>query len=200
MAHNQQPFFRFQPYAYTNGIFDTNQEKEPCSVCKQVSEFMYHGPFYSVQEVKGICPVCIHNGEASSVFQGVFQGGVEYAGGSLSVTYDDGLNKFVYYLNTEEVPEIQNPMIDELLFRTPGYVSWQEPYWLTEQHVPLAFVQYLNEDDIREYGSLLNQAMYEVRERYGIQDNLSFVSEDAGIYLFESISEKHSYRLHIDFT
>ncbi|WP_413775752.1 CbrC family protein [Paenibacillus sp. LS1] len=81
---------------------------------------------------------------------GIFQGGVEYIGSALSVSYDDTTNKFLYFHGYDEISSLEEPAIEELLFRTPGYVSWQESYWLTEDNYPLAFVKYLTLEEIKK--------------------------------------------------
>ncbi|OMD48345.1 hypothetical protein BSK56_11215 [Paenibacillus borealis] len=76
-----------------------------------------------------MCSWCIYNGTAATWYKGVFQAAVEYNGGLLSVTYDDQNKDFVYFLNYDEIPKVIDKELDELLFRTPGYVSWQESQW-----------------------------------------------------------------------
>ncbi|WP_408892431.1 CbrC family protein [Paenibacillus taichungensis] len=198
MNIEQTPFFRFQPYAYTNGIFEVNHEKKHCSVCKNISDYMYYGPFYSIEDLNGICPACIHNGQASKEFNGVFQGGVEYRGSSLSVSYDDTTNKFLYFHGYDEISSLEEPAIEELLFRTPGYVSWQEPYWLTENNLPLAFVKYLTIEEIKDDSLLFREALDEISNNYGL--NTDSISDDVGLYLFESLSREGKYRMHLDNT
>ncbi|WP_145046556.1 CbrC family protein [Paenibacillus xylanexedens] len=198
MTLEQTPFFRFQPHAYTNGIFEVNHEKKNCSVCKNTSDYMYYGPFYSIEDLNGICPVCIHNGKASENFNGFFQGGIEYRGSSLSVSYDESTNKFLYFLGYDEFSLLEEPAIEELLFRTPGYVSWQESYWLTENNFPLAFVKYLSIEEIEDKLLSLSEALNELNENYGF--NRDSTSEDVGLYLFESLSKKGKYRIHLDNT
>lgn len=57
------PTFKYNPDPVSLNVI----KKEPttCPVCEKEREYVYHGPFYSVEDVKGICPWCIKDGSAA---------------------------------------------------------------------------------------------------------------------------------------
>ncbi|WP_068504812.1 CbrC family protein [Paenibacillus kribbensis] len=196
MSKDKVPFFRLQPNAYDNGIFERVSMKI-CPICKQETEYIYAGPFYSIEDVHEMCPWCIHNGTAATKYKGVFQAAVEYNGGLLSITYDDQNEDFMYFLDYEEIPKINDKELDELLFRTPGYVSWQESQWLSKDNELYAFIEYLDSQKLGDMREQLGDAIVQAEAKYGI--SLDGSAEDAGIYLFKSLRDD-KYKLHVDFT
>lgn len=99
------PTFKYNPDPVSLNVI----KKEPttCPVCEKERDYVYHGPFYTVEDVEGICPWCIKDGSAAKKYDGTFQ--------------DDA--------SCDDVD--QEEYIDELIFRTPGYRGWQQEYWLS---------------------------------------------------------------------
>jgi uncharacterized protein CbrC (UPF0167 family) len=99
------PAFRYSPDALSLGII--KKESTHCPVCDQHRDYVYEGPFYSEEEVEGICPWCIKDGSAAEKFTGEFQDAA----------------------SCEEVDKEE--YIIELTTRTPGYSGWQQEQWLS---------------------------------------------------------------------
>jgi uncharacterized protein CbrC (UPF0167 family) len=78
---------------------------KPCPSCGQQRELAYIGPFYSTEEVHGLCPMCVADGSAAEKWDMTF---VDPSGPEP--------------LDDEE-------KLDELLRRTPGYFSAQGDPW-----------------------------------------------------------------------
>lgn len=76
-----------------------------CSCCGRQTDIWYAGPFYTALSYEAICPWCIANGSAASMLQGTFHDPACCA-------------------------QLEEPKLDELLHRTPGYEAWQTAAWL----------------------------------------------------------------------
>jgi uncharacterized protein CbrC (UPF0167 family) len=96
--------FKYNPDPFKIGVF--KNDKSICPSCGKDTDIVYCGPFYSIEDVEGICPNCIKDGSAAKKYQGEFQD---------SATCED-VEKTEY--------------LDELVHRTPGYHGWQQEAWL----------------------------------------------------------------------
>ncbi|MFX0112894.1 CbrC family protein, partial [Bacillus pumilus] len=65
------PTFKYNPDPVSLNV--SKKEPTTCPVCEREREYMYHGPFYSVENVKGICPWCIKDGLAAKKYDCTFQ-------------------------------------------------------------------------------------------------------------------------------
>ncbi|MGY2643364.1 CbrC family protein [Bacillus inaquosorum] len=116
------PTFKYNPNPFALNVI--SKEKTTCPVCKQEREYVYEGPFYSIDDVEGICPWCISDRSAAKLYDGEFQ--------------DPG-----------RCDEVENEtFIDELIHRTPGYFGWQQEYWLSHCGDFCAIVQYVGWKEI----------------------------------------------------
>lgn len=146
-----------------------------CPVCGKKTEYVYKGPFYSVEEVEDICPWCIADGSAAEKFDGMFQ--------------DDA--------SCEEVDN--GDYTDELIHRTPGYCGWQQEEWLSHCGDYCTFVGYVGWKELVDLGivSDLNDDF----ERYELLDDLSKKQLEKGGslqgYLFRCVV-CGKYRLAVD--
>jgi uncharacterized protein len=105
------PRFKYHPKAYELDLFV--QSDISCECCGQIRGLIYDH-MYAVKDVEAICPWCIADGSAASMFDGSFVQDIEPPDGNFSKPLT-----------------IDATVIDELEHRTPGYVSWQGEYWLT---------------------------------------------------------------------
>lgn len=125
------PKFKYNPNAVSLGVI--KKENTLCPVCKAEREYKYDGPFYSLENIEGICPWCISDGSAAKMFDGEFQDAA----------------------NCDAVEK--NEYTDELIHKTPGYVSWQQEYWLSHCGDYCAIVQYVGWNEIKH----LQEELYE---------------------------------------
>jgi uncharacterized protein CbrC (UPF0167 family) len=65
------PFFKYNADPIKLGVI--KQELTICPSCGKKRDYVYNGPFYSVEEVEGICPWCVADGSAATKFNGEFQ-------------------------------------------------------------------------------------------------------------------------------
>lgn len=121
------PTFKYHPDPLGTGAF-IKGEPQICECCGKETEIWYEGPFYSEEEIECLCPECIASGKAAEKFDGMFQ--------------DD------FSLEKKLEPE----KIDELIHRTPGYMGWQQEFWLAHCDDYCAFVGYVGWKEIVDMG------------------------------------------------
>ena len=118
------PVFKYHPDPIATGAIKA--EEALCPVCGVRRSYKYIGPFYSVQEVEGICPWCIQNGEAAAKLDGQFQ-------------------------DVSSCEPVGDPnYLVELTTRTPGYCGWQQEVWLSHCRDFCAFIGYVGWKEIAE--------------------------------------------------
>lgn len=115
------PHFKYYPDPLATGTI--RQRQTLCPVCEQVREYIYVGPFWAKDDVLGICPWCIKDGSAATKYQGAFQ-------------------------NPEDCEEAAPEFWNELLFRTPGYLGWEQPRWPVHHNDFCAFLGYMKWKEI----------------------------------------------------
>ncbi|HBJ2613911.1 TPA: CbrC family protein [Clostridium botulinum] len=99
------PKFKYCPDTINTNIL-TIGGTEICDCCGETVDVYYEGSFYSVEDVECLCPECIDNGTAAKKFDGQFQQDI---------------------FNDEKV--VNEEYRDEILHRTPSYISWQGSNW-----------------------------------------------------------------------
>lgn len=120
------------------------KKKTVCPVCEQSSEYQYQGPFYSREDVSGICPWCIKDGSAAKKFDGSFVDG-----------------HFV-------AKKVSKEDLDELVHRTPSYTAWQSGEWQVHCGRPGNFLGYVGWKDIENKQDELAGDIHKQAEGYGL--------------------------------
>lgn len=101
------PCFRYHPDPLATGAVVASDKA--CICCNQARGYIYVGPVYSTTDLdESLCPWCIADGSAAT---------------KLDASFADS-----YSLHQAGVPD---EVIEEVSLRTPGYVSWQQEYWLS---------------------------------------------------------------------
>lgn len=126
------PKFKYCPDTINTNIL-TVGGSEVCDCCGETVDVYYEGSFYSIEDVDCLCPACIVNGTAAKKFDGQFQ-----------------QNTF----NDENV--VNEKYIDEILHRTPSYISWQGSNWPAH---------------CDDYCEFLGDAGWDKLEELGVQDS-----------------------------
>ncbi|MDB0511553.1 CbrC family protein [Ralstonia solanacearum] len=104
----QFPHFRYHPVPLATGAVVASEKV--CACCNQARGCIYVGPVYSVNDLHhALCPWCIADGSAAST--------------TLGASFSDS-----YLLVQAGMP---TEVIEEVNFRTPGYISWQQESWLS---------------------------------------------------------------------
>ncbi|MUT64783.1 hypothetical protein GOM71_02390 [Paenibacillus sp. NEAU-GSW1] len=159
------PAFKYNPNALLLGVI--KNEKTNCPVCKQERDYVYYGPFFSTEDVEGLCPWCISDGAASRMFDGEFQ-------------------------DPASCDEVENEQsLDELIHRTPGYVGWQQEYWLSHCGDFCAVIQYVGWDEIKHLEDELADDIASICSGYDLTVNefKKILRNEGGLqgYLFKCI-------------
>ncbi|WP_405527274.1 CbrC family protein [Streptomyces canus] len=98
------PQFPYHPNPVATGSVTISDA--PCACCGQERGWVYTGPVHAAGAPdSGICPYCIAFGKAAERYDATFADGIE-----------------------GDVPE---DVVTAILRRTPGFLAWQSPTWLT---------------------------------------------------------------------
>jgi uncharacterized protein CbrC (UPF0167 family) len=161
---DELPFFKYHLDPMATGVIKA--ESTICPVCAQRRSHVYVGPFYSVEEVEGICPWCIHNGAAAKKYDGSFQ-------------------------DAASCEPVSDPeCFIELTERTPGYSGWQQESWLSHCGDFCAFVGYPDWDKVEPLADELHSDIERIKEDMDLDDDEFVDALDAGslaAYLFKCI-------------
>ncbi len=170
---NELPFFKYHPDPFADGVFRRLETPAVCPCCGEETSVIYEGPFYSIDEVEGLCPGCIASGAAAEKFDGQFQ-------------------------DSESVDEVSDPAkLEELTCRTPGYCGWQQEYWRAHCDDFCAFVGYVGYKELVEQG-ILEEVLEDLDDNW-CKDYIQDLSKDGSMqgYLFRCLHcGKHL--LHVD--
>lgn len=188
------PEFPFHPNVYLLGLFDRVTGSK-CTCCKEDSEYLYKGPFYTEYDDVKVCPWCISDGRASEKYNGVFQSSVDYKGTTLMVSYDSESRDYMYLRNDEIVEPITDDNLNTLLFRTPSYVAWQEPHWMSHCGELCIFMGYLEIDELEGMREKLQEDISKYESMYGT--GIRNLALSGGLYLFQCTA-CYQLRLHLD--
>jgi uncharacterized protein CbrC (UPF0167 family) len=159
------PFFRFHPDPLRSEVIE--RSSRVCPVCQKITGFSYIGPFYSVENVKDICPWCIANGNAAQKYDGEFQ----------------------------DPESIESPVsdnsLDEILHRTPNYFAWQQQQWLVHCGEPCAFIANVGWAELELMSEELTEDIHRITSDFGlsVEELKSLLSSNGSLtgYLFKCI-------------
>jgi len=137
------PFFKYHPTPlHTESI---RPSENLCVCCGQVRGYVYVGPVYALtlnELLDSICPWCIADGSAHNKFDAAF-------------TDSSGIGGFGRW------EKISKLITDEVVFRTPGFPSWQSENWFTHCGDATAFLGAVGYKELKEYG---NDAIEAIRK------------------------------------
>ncbi|WP_107839981.1 CbrC family protein [Metasolibacillus meyeri] len=167
------PTFKYMPNPMQSDIFETG-EIVVCDCCEQEVDIYCRKGIYAIEEVEYLCPSCIHSGLAAQKFDGQFQQDL---------------------LNSELV--LNNDYTDEVLYRTPGYVSWQGNNWLAHCTDYCAFIGYVGWSELVEMGVTEKLEDYNGYTNEELAASLRNNGSHQG-YLFQCLECQH-YILYSDF-
>ncbi|MFD0117035.1 CbrC family protein [Streptomyces sp. NBC_00401] len=98
------PEFPYHPDPVATGVVVPSEKT--CVRCEQARGYIYTGPVYAVEEIKGLlCPWCVADGSAAERFDAHFTDGTWLG---------------------EDVPLEVFAAVDQ---RSPGFAAWQETQW-----------------------------------------------------------------------
>jgi uncharacterized protein CbrC (UPF0167 family) len=165
------PRFKYHPNPLRTEVII--ERESVCRVCNTKTNYVYTGPFFSVDEVEDICPWCISNGSAAKKYDGEFQD---------AASVDDG-----YSLE----------QLDELIHKTPGYVAWQQAHWLRHCNDFCAFVGYVGWKDIKNISAELLDDFEHYGYSLGELERQLINGGSLQAYLFKCL-DCGKHRIHFD--
>lgn len=99
------PTFTYHPDPLSTGAIEPSNAV--CECCGKARGYVYTSMIYAEEDIDYICPWCIADGSAHKKFDGEFV--------DAHPLHQAGLAQSI---------------IDEVSYRTPGYISWQQETWL----------------------------------------------------------------------
>jgi hypothetical protein len=104
------PIFKYHPDPIATGSIEPSDIR--CICCGEQRGYTYVGPVFSIEELSEyICRWCIADGSAHDKFDAEFSDAAGVAGYSEAIV-------------------LPNTVIEEVAFRTPGFLGWQQEHWL----------------------------------------------------------------------
>ena len=159
------PEFKYNPTALKLGVI--KKENTNCPVCEKKKDYVYTGPFYTTENVEGICPWCIKDGSASEKYNGEFQDSASCE------------------------PVDSQELLMELITKTPGYVGWQQEQWLSHCGDFCAIKAYVGWTEIAHLKEELKNDIDQVKSDYNLTQNEleTYLVNNGGMqgYLFKCL-------------
>ena len=125
------PSFRYHPDPIATGSIRSSNKK--CVVCGTVRGYIYTSHAYAVAAYHDcICPWCIADGTAHE---------------KLGVYFTD--EHSVGNILEDNLPE---SVVEELVFRTPGFSGWQQERWFTHCGDAAAFLGRVGYKELIQHG------------------------------------------------
>lgn len=127
---HQIPTFTYHPDALATEAIQA-MDPHHCLVCKKLKIYFYMGALYTEEDEVGtgdICADCIADGKAHRHYTAEFN----------TIAQSDV---------TADIPKT---VIEEILYRTPGFISWQEINWQFHCHDATLFLGSLGKAEIEE--------------------------------------------------
>lgn len=185
-----RPTFTYYPDPVAGGAF--RETTDPCPCCGEVRGWGYtRTPFCRGESPENLCPWCIADGSASQKY-GTDGRGAEFTGDLFEIVRDDAgaVTEFASPFFGE--PTVPPEKSRELAYRTPGFMTWQEPQWLACCSTP---AQYLGQptgaelkqlDDLDNVLECLRVSSRWGADRTAAEDRLKTVGPDESevVYLF----------------
>lgn len=171
----EMPNFKYNSDPVGNNIIV--KKKSTCEVCNQEVSYIYEGPFYSKEDIEDICPWCIANGDAAKKYNCEFQDPVSCE------------------------PVEDSTCLDELIHRTPGYVSWQQGYWLSHCGDFCTFIGYVGWNEIKGISKKLHSDISRIKAEFNLtqEEFENYLVNEGNMqgYLFKCL-KCESLRLYVD--
>lgn len=127
------PFFKYHPDPVSTGSIVISEAK--CVACEQVRGFIYECLPYAERDLENaICPWCIADNSAHQKLGAIFVDPSGVGG----------------YGNWEAVEE---KIINEVAYRTPGFIGWQQEMWFTHCADAAEFLGLAGKKELEAFGS-----------------------------------------------
>ena len=164
------PQFRYYPDPVGMGAFEEGEAKT-CPCCGKKSTVYYSTMPYCIENVENLCPLCISNGEAARKYDATFVQDAEWKG------------------------EPDKEKDEELFRRTPGYISWQDEYWLSCCDDYCAYLGTVGTRELKAM-DIADEVFEEYEARNEFEDVREYLVKDGSLcgYLFRCL---HCGKYHL---
>lgn len=141
MSDEEVPSFRYHPNPFDTGSF--KREQMLCGSCGLERSVEYVGPKYGRHRTEPrVCPWCIASGEAATKLDLMFADSAPLAG-------------------------LDAALVDRVVARTPGYVSWQGDQWMTHCDDACAYLGPVGTAELKSLPAQATQAAREALADWG---------------------------------
>jgi uncharacterized protein CbrC (UPF0167 family) len=142
----QLPNFRYHPDPIATGSVKASDQT--CKICGKARGYIYTRHIYaSKSDSLRICPWCIADGTAHATLGVIFFDDMGVGGGRWDT--------------------VSQAVIDEIVFRTPGFSGWQQERWFTHCADAAAFLGRVGFEELKVFGS---SAVEAIRDDTGLSD------------------------------
>ena len=177
--NNKLPIPTFKYYPDPNKNKSIIKKTHVCECCEKTKDYLYVAGIYAEEEILEICPWCIKDGSAASKWGGTFQ-------------------------DVYDVPAgVPQSIVEEVITRTPGYLSWQGNRWLFSKTDALLFhgtvigSELLKEGDSNKIQTILD-VLNNFCGHWKMADIKKLdIDEVPSVYLFQDM-ETNEYRAYAD--
>ncbi|AWV88793.1 CbrC family protein [Bradymonas sediminis] len=139
------PNFKYHPDPIASGSIIESEDE--CECCGESRGYMYVGPVYAEEELdQALCPWCIADGSAHAKFDASF-------------TDEDGIG------DCDGCEEVSEDVVEEVAFRTPGFIGWQQEQWWTHCGDAGAFIGQAGHAELAAHGP---QAILSIQDSTGL--------------------------------
>ena len=138
------PAFKYHPDPIATGSVEVSDAK--CLSCEQTRGFIYKPLPYGEAELEdALCPWCIADGSAHEKFGAIF---VDPAGIGGYGNWD----------------EVDDEVIEEVAYRTPGFIGWQQEMYFTHCGDAAEFLGLAGRKELEAFGE---DAIASIKEDIG---------------------------------
>ena len=177
LAELDLPAFKYHPNPLETGAFEQSADGVVCNCCCKITHIFYTVPFYAMEDIDYLSPLCIASGKATDKYKGSFQD---------DCFVDDG---------------VEDPArLDELIHKTPGYCGWQQEYWRAHCGDYCAYLGCVGARELRALGVLdevLDDPLWNDEQKAMIEQSVK--GGHLQCYLFECLHcKKHLVYMDCD--
>jgi hypothetical protein len=148
------PVFKYHPDPVTSGSIIVSDGK--CQACNEHRGFIYTGAVYSEHDLDDtLCPWCIFDGAAHKIF------GAEFVDPKAVGDYG----------RWDSVPR---SVIEEVCYRTPSFIGWQQERWFTHCGDAAEFVAPVGAVELQNLDPSLRRA---------IAEESGFTGDESALYM-----------------
>ena len=121
------PQFKYHPDPIATGSVKPSEAR--CECCGKYRGYIYTPAIYGINDLEHVCPWCIADDTAHANYGAEFSDAAGVGG----------------YVSQTELPKA---VVEEIAYRTPGFIGWQQEEWLTCCGHAAAFVGHAGTEEL----------------------------------------------------